>query len=120
MEEFSPLLIQSSSALTALVINLGRSQLIQLNGAVAMILGGNLGTCFTGVIAGFSVSPKARLIVLGQILFNLIGVSLVFVFLQPFSWLIEEITASTLIERKIANAHTVFNIIFFFNNHAVL
>ncbi|WP_353893260.1 Na/Pi symporter [Proteinivorax hydrogeniformans] len=104
-------LVQSSSALTALTISLGRAQIINLKSAIALVLGGNIGTCITGLVAASTVTKKARGIIVGQILFNIIGVALALIFIDPFTELIQKITVSTLIERQIANAHTIFNLI---------
>lgn len=103
-------LIQSSSALTALAINLGRAGVLRIQGALGLVIGANLGTCVTGFIASFAFSKSAKTIVLGQILFNLFGVILVFILFEPFLFLVKSLTSSGLIERQIANGQTIFNV----------
>ncbi len=101
--------VQSSSAVTGMVVALGMSQAITLPGAVALLLGANIGTCVTGFIASFRLSAAARQASVAQILINVIGVVLFLPFLQPFAQLIS--WTSSNLPRQIANAHTVFNVI---------
>lgn len=100
--------IQSSSAMTGLTIALGLSQAVTLPGAISLILGANIGTCFTGLLASLRSSYSARRASLAQIIINLAGVALFFPFITPFAELVAK-TASSL-GRQIANAHSIFNI----------
>jgi phosphate:Na+ symporter len=101
-------LVQSSSAVTGLVVAMGMSHTITLEGAVAIILGANIGTCATGFIASYRLSRAARQASFAQILINVIGVLIFLPFFSPFTRLVS-LTASAL-ARQIANAHTIFNI----------
>lgn len=103
-------LIQSSSALTALAINLGRAGVLQITGALGLVIGANLGTCVTGFIASFAFSKETKVIVIGQILFNLLGVVFVYMIFDQFINIVIRVTSSGLIERQIANGQTLFNI----------
>jgi phosphate:Na+ symporter len=100
--------IQSSSAVTGLAVAMGMSQVISLEGAVAILLGANIGTCATGFIASFRLSRAARQASIAQILINVIGVVIFLPFLSPFTDLVR-LTSSEL-PRQIANAHTIFNV----------
>ena len=102
-------IIQSSSAMTGLVIAMGISNSISLNVAIALIFGANIGTCITGWLASFRSSLNARRASYAQIFINIGGVLLFLPFLVPFSNLIA--TTSSLLPRQIANAHTIFNIV---------
>jgi len=93
---------------TGLVVALGISQAITLPGAVALLLGANIGTCVTGYIASFRLSSTARQASVAQILINVIGVLLFLPFIEPFARLVT-LTADGL-PRQIANAHTIFNV----------
>ncbi len=101
-------LVQSSSAVTGLVIAMGMSHAITLDGAVAILLGANIGTCATGFVASFRLSRAARQASIAQILINVIGVLIFLPFFYPFTKLVN-LTASSL-PRQIANAHTIFNV----------
>ncbi len=101
--------LQASSATTALVIALGSAGLITLPGAIGLIYGANIGTCFTGFIASLGTSVVARRVSVAQILINVIGVLVFLPFIHPYARLLEG-TAS-LLPRQIANAHTIFNVL---------
>ena len=101
-------IVQSSSAVTGLVVAMGMSQAITLEGAVAILLGANIGTCATGLIASYRLSSAARQTSIAQILINVIGVLIFLPFFSPFTRLVR-FTASEL-PRQIANAHTIFNV----------
>ena len=101
-------IVQSSSAVTGLVVALGLSGSITLDGGIALLLGANIGTCVTGLIAAARLSKASLQASLAQIFINVLGVLLFLPFVKPFSNLIT-LTASDL-GRQIANAHTVFNI----------
>ncbi len=101
--------IQSSSAITGLVVAMGLSQTISLNGAIAILLGANIGTCVTGLLASIRLSRSSKRASIAQILINIIGVLLFLPFLVPFTDFIS-MTSSSL-ARQIANAHTIFNVI---------
>jgi phosphate:Na+ symporter len=101
-------IIQSSSALTGLVIALGVGEAITLDGAIAILLGANIGTCATGFIASFRLSRSARQASMAQILINVVGVLIFLPIFSPFATFVSR-TAPGL-PRQIANAHTIFNV----------
>jgi phosphate:Na+ symporter len=101
-------ILQSSSAMTGLVVAMGMSQAITLQGAIAILLGANIGTCATGLIASARLSRASRQASVAQILINVVGVLLFLPFITPFTSLVSK-TASEL-PRQIANAHTIFNV----------
>jgi len=99
---------QSSSAVTSLVIAMGISGVISLQGAIGIILGANIGTCITGLIASLRLSPTARQASLAQIIINISGVLVFLPFINPFADLVQH--TATSLPRQIANAHTIFNV----------
>lgn len=99
---------QSSSAVTSLVVAMGLSQAITLQGAVGVILGANIGTCITGLIASLKLSPTARQASIAQIIINISGVLIFLPFISPFANLVQG--TSTVLARQIANAHSIFNV----------
>lgn len=101
--------IQSSSAVTGLIIALGSANAITLVGAVGLILGANVGTCVTGFLASLRSSRSSRRASIAQIIINLSGVVLFFPFVAPFSDLISR--TSDALARQIANAHSIFNVL---------
>ena len=101
--------VQSSSAFTGLVISLALQDLIGLSAAVTLILGSNIGTCITAMLASIGTNITARRASMAHVLFNVFGVMLFFPFLGPFTRLVAS-SAST-VAHQAANAHTLFNVI---------
>lgn len=101
-------LTQSSTAVTSMVVAMGISQVITLEGAIGMILGANIGSCITGFLASLRLSRSARQASMAQILINVIGVLLFLPFIPQFAELVSR--TSDELPRQIANAHTIFNL----------
>jgi phosphate:Na+ symporter len=101
--------VQSSSAVTGLVVAMGISKVITLEGAVAIMLGANIGTCATGLIASVGLSRASRQASISQIIINVAGVLLFLPFIRPFIQLVRLTT--TELPRQIANAHSIFNVV---------
>jgi phosphate:Na+ symporter len=101
-------LFNSSTALMGLVLSLGINNMITLEAAIAILLGANIGSCVTGMMAAFGSSLSAKRLSLTQIVINIIGAALFFPFITGFAGLIAMTSAD--LPRQIANAHTVFNI----------
>ena len=115
-------LIQSSSAFTGIVIVLAQQGFLTLTAGIPLILGANIGTCVTAVLAAMNASREAKRVALGHTLFKIVGV-LIFVWWVPwFAKFIRSVspghditatdtaTMARLIPRQVANAHTVFNV----------
>ncbi len=112
-------IIQSSSACSGIVIALGASGVIDLYTAVALILGSNIGTTVTAQLASIPANRVAKQAALAHTLFNLIGVLIccsTFWIVLPgssdpvFFRLVNWMSAGGDLPRKIANAHTIFNV----------
>ncbi len=106
-------LMQSSGALTAIVISLAGSGLISLQMAMCIILGTNVGTCFTSVLSSMGASTNAKRTAVIHLLFNVAG-SFVFMFPVAFAGnniarFFDGFIADT--EWQIALFHMVFNLV---------
>jgi phosphate:Na+ symporter len=101
-------LTQSSTAVTSMTVAMGMAQVINLEGAIAIILGANIGSCITGLTASLKLSSAARQASMAQILINVFGVLLFFPFISQFAQLVERTSPD--LPRQIANAHTIFNV----------
>jgi len=99
---------QSSTAVTSMTVAMGMTQVITLQGAVGIILGANIGSCITGLIASVKLSNTARQASLAQILINVFGVLLFLPFIPQYAGVIQ--LTSNELPRQIANAHTIFNV----------
>lgn len=112
------MIMQSSSACTGIIIALGAGGLINLYTAVALVLGSNIGTTITAQIAAIPANRIAKQTALAHTLFNIIGVILVVLtFWLPFGdtsepiffRIVNALSGSGELPRRIANAHTLFN-----------
>jgi len=102
-------LLHSSSAATGIVIALARQGLIDLENAVVLVVGNNVGTCFTAVLAAVGSTSAGRRIAAAHLLINLLGAVALLPLVEPFAALVA-VTAPNL-DRQIANAHTLFNLL---------
>lgn len=101
--------IQSSSAFTGIIISLALQDLIGLDAAITMILGSNIGTCITAMLASIGTNLTARRAALAHVLFNVTGVLIFLPFVGQYTSFVAG-TADT-VAHQAANAHTFFNII---------
>ena len=102
-------IIQSSSASIGLTIALAKSGVISLGSALPIILGAEIGTTITALIASIPLGKNAKRTALINTIFNITG-SIIFLCLLPIFEKIVLLTASGL-PRQIANAHTIFSIV---------
>lgn len=102
-------IIQSSSATTGIIIALASSNLLTIEGAIPLILGCNIGTCITALIASIGTNINAKRTALSHVVFNMIGVLIFLPLITPFKNIV--IYTSTDIARQCANAHTIFNVV---------
>ncbi len=102
-------LIHSSAATMGIALALATSGLIPLQSALYIILGANIGTCATALIASMRSPAEARRVAWAHVLFKVFGVLLFLPLLQPYQQLVEHTAPDVM--RQIANAHTLFNVI---------
>lgn len=102
-------IFQSSSVTTGIILTLAMLNLITLGGAVPLILGCNIGTCTTAMLASIGTNTNARRTAIAHLLFNICGSLLFLPFIHPFTTLVQ--FTSIDVARQCANAHTLFNVI---------
>jgi phosphate:Na+ symporter len=102
-------LIQSSSATVGILMSLAESSLLPMPAAAAIILGANIGTCFTAALAAVGASKTGQQAALAHILFNLFG-ALLFLPLIPnmLDW-VAGMSADP--PTQVARFQTLFNLI---------
>ena len=101
-------LVHSSAATIGLALALATQGLLDLPGAIAIVIGANIGTCATALMAAVGASAEAKRVAVAHIGFKVLGAAIVFPFIHPFTTLVAA-TASD-VARQIANAHTLFNV----------
>ena len=114
-------IVQSSSATIAVLQNFAAqagvdgNSIIGLQGALPILLGDNIGTTITALLASIGQSKNAKRTAVAHSVFNITG-SIVFLCVLPlfaqFVMYISPVGPETaVISRQIANAHTSFNLI---------
>lgn len=116
------LVVQSSSATIAVLQNFasqagpdGVTSIIGLTGAIPILLGDNIGTTITAVLASIGQSKDAKRTAVAHCTFNVTGSLLFIWFIDPLAKFIQYISPKgpeiEVISRQIANTHTFFNIV---------
>lgn len=115
------LVVQSSSATIAVLQNFasqagpdGATSIIGLAGAIPILLGDNIGTTITALLASVGQSKNAKRTAVAHCVFNISGCLLFIWFVKPYAAFIQSISPDgpevEVIARQIANAHTIFNL----------
>ena len=115
------LVVQSSSATIAVLQNFaaqagpdGVTSILGLTGAIPILLGDNIGTTITALLASIGQNKDAKRTAVAHCIFNVSGCLLFIWFIKPFAAFIQYISPKgpeiEVISRQIANTHTVFNI----------
>ena len=114
------LAVQSSSATIAVLQQVAARPgpdggcLLGLAGAIPVLLGDNIGTTVTAVLASVGQSRDAKRLAAAHALFNLSGAAVCWLLLPQFTALVRLVSPhgpeSAVLARQIANAHTLFNL----------
>ena len=105
-------IMQASGATMAMLLALGSTGLISLDNSMYVILGLNIGTCITAILASMKANKTAKRTAVVHVLFNVIG-TLIFVVLLnvlPIKEWIYSLSPGS-VERQLANFHMMFNIV---------
>ena len=99
---------RSSAGPIGVAMMLSYEGIIDLNGAVAVVLGANLGSAVTALLGAARSTTEGRRVALAHTVFKTVVVIIFFVLLRHFTTLLTAIGGST--ARQIANAHTILNL----------
>ena len=103
-------ILQSSSATTGILVALGASGNIDMNIAFPIVLGCNIGTCITAILAGLTANRTAKKAALLHLFFNIFGTIIFLPFSDQVVMLVQYLTPDN-VARQVANAHTIFNVV---------
>ncbi len=117
-------LVQSSSATLAITISLAYQGVISFETAAALVLGENIGTTITAILASLGATTNARRAAYFHVIFNMIGVfwiTLIFPwYIELIQWIIQSDVNQAVIEvgqttyphtkPAIAATHSIFNV----------
>ncbi len=101
-------LLQSSSTTIGMVIAFASAGLLDLPSSVYLVLGDNIGTCVTALVASIGGRRSSRRLAFGHVMFNIIGTAIVLPFIPLYLHYVPMLSGD--IARQIANTHTIFNI----------
>ncbi|MBY0122374.1 Na/Pi cotransporter family protein [Bacillus sp. S/N-304-OC-R1] len=104
-------IVQSSSATIGILQGLFSENLLDLDAALPVLFGDNIGTTITAVLASIGASVAAKRAAAVHVLFNLIGTAIFLILLKPFTLLIGNLQEAMGLnpEMTIAFAHGIFN-----------
>ncbi|MDC3415565.1 Na/Pi symporter [Aquibacillus salsiterrae] len=101
-------LIQSSSATIGITMSFLDEEVLTLASSIAIVLGANIGTCITALLAGLGTSKEAKLVAFAHIWFNIIGVLIFLPFLTSLTDLTQLL--STNLKEQLAHFSVLFNV----------
>ncbi|MDY5265004.1 MAG: Na/Pi cotransporter family protein [Eubacteriales bacterium] len=104
-------LIQSSSAATGLIIIMVGQGVIPVENALFIVLGSNIGTCITAILASIGASTNAKRTAFIHLMFNVIGTIIftiiLWIFTKPIVSALSNISNP---QMQIAWFHVIFNV----------
>lgn len=102
-------ILQSSTVVTGLAIIFVQQQLITPGDSIPIVLGANIGTTFTALFASIRMGVNARKSAVANTLINIIGVLLLYPFLEPYTaWVLKMAPNDSMV---VATAHLSFNVV---------
>ncbi len=110
-------LIQSSSASTGVVITMVGTGVLSLDLALFIILGANIGTCVTALLASVGANANSKRVALIHFTFNIIGTvlfaALIWIFREPAVELLVSIFPGSdpmSLQMRVSVFHVIFNV----------
>lgn len=104
-------LVQSSSAATGIIIVMAGGGIIPVETALFIVLGTNIGTCVTALLACLGTGTNAKRTAFIHFTFNLIGTIIFTAILWPTGpWFASLLSEFKTVEMQIAIFHVIFNV----------
>lgn len=102
-------LCQSSALISVLTVSLSGFNMLTFEGAMFMIMGANLGTCATALLASIGKSKTAYSVAIFNIVLNVVGIALncFMYYTNLLGWLFK---LNVALDTKIALFHAFFNV----------
>lgn len=105
-------IVQSSAATVGILQALSTTGIVSYATAIPVILGQNIGTCATSILASIDGSKNAKRAAAVHLYFNLIGTIIFFIFIYAYQTFIGfSFWQNNIDMGQIANFHTIFNIV---------
>ncbi len=103
-------ILQSSSATIGVLIALASQGIITMDIAIPILIGDNIGTCVTALLASIGTTITAKRTALSHLMFNIFGTVIFFILLYAFKLQHFIAYLGGSVPRQIANLHTLFNV----------
>jgi len=110
-------LIQSSSAATGVVITMVGTGVLTLDLALFIVLGANIGTCVTALLASVGANANSKRVALIHFTFNVIGTvfftAIVWIFKEPMIHLLVSLFPGSdpmSLQMRVSVFHVIFNV----------
>lgn len=108
-------LVQSSSATVGILQELYTTNAVPLIGAIAIVLGSNIGTTITAVLAAIGGSVAAKRTAAAHVIFNVLGTILFLILIHPYFLLINYLQDvfydGEHVAMTLSFAHIIFNVV---------
>lgn len=107
-------IIQSSSAFIGILIILAMQQLLSIEASVSLIIGANIGTAITALLASINTTREAKQVAIAHTMIKIIGAVIFFTLIPVFVNVVELLSNNVdkvASPREVANAHTIYNIV---------
>ncbi|MCP4296223.1 MAG: Na/Pi cotransporter family protein [Proteobacteria bacterium] len=109
------IVVQSSSASTAITVTMAYKGWIDFPSAAAIILGENIGTTITAYLASLAANRNAKRAARAHLLFNVLGVCWIFFLFAPFLGIIDMVVPGNYADPvhmplHLSAFHTIFNL----------
>ncbi len=105
-------LIQSSAATVGILQAISQTGIITYSTTIPIILGQNIGTCFTSILSSLAASKNAKRVAAVHLLFNLIGSIIFIIVIYTYQYFIGfSFWNSPINMGGIANFHLIFNLV---------
>jgi phosphate:Na+ symporter len=102
-------LIQSSTAMTGIIMGFLTEGTLKMDSAIAAMLGANIGTCITALLASVGAGREARLTAFAHVWLNVAGAAAFYPFIDQISGIAPQ-TADRA-EVQLAHVSVVYNVI---------
>lgn len=107
-------LLNSSTASKGIIIMLAYQEILDLNIALPIIFGMNIGTCITALLSSIQANKNSKRAAIFHLLFSVIGTIIFLPFINQFADFVINLNwpgNTAYAHVQVANAHTFFNII---------
>ncbi len=102
-------LVHASAIPISIMVLLAQQDMISLENAVAVVMGANIGTTFTALLAGTVATRSGLRTAFSHLIFKCVGIGLCFLFMSFFIDILHSISSNT--AQQIAFAHFLMNLV---------